>query len=225
MPAAGDGVRLGVNIPKALVEVGGLPLFIHAVLPFLDLPECKEAIIAAPPESLSRVKGLADWYLPGKPVRVVAGGTTRQESVGKALHALTEPVEVILIHDAARPFVSRAVIERVLGAMSGDCVAAVPALPIVDTVKRASGTPPVVESTVERRNLFAVQTPQALRKASAEEAYRRLKREAFEGTDDVSLVEHFGLGRIRLVEGDAGNIKVTSAVDLQLARERLTQTL
>ncbi len=225
MPAAGEGARLGINVPKALVEVGGLPLFVQAAFAFLDLPECREVVIASPPVSVGRMMSLADHYFPGKAVRVTPGGRTRQESVKLALETLSDPADVILVHDAARPFVSREVIERVLDAMTDDCVAVVPALPITDTIKRVAGHPPCVEGTVDRRGLYAVQTPQAVRRSVLQEAYRRLANEAFDCTDDVSLIEHFGLGRIRLVDGDPVNFKITSILDLQQARDRVARSL
>lgn len=196
-------------------------MFIHAVLPFLDLTECREVVIAAPANSVSRFTGFVAWYLPEKPVRVVKGGRTRQESVGLALAASGESSELILVHDAARPFSTRELIQRVAAAVKGGFAASAPALPLTDTVKRAHGDPLTVERTVERRMLYSVQTPQALLRDAAEEAYRRLRSDPFDGTDDVSLVEHFDLGRVCLVEGDPRNIKITTTADLQYARERV----
>ena len=193
------------------------------MLPFFDMAECVEAVIAAPAHALHRFESLAAWYLPGKRVRVVAGGETRQDSVGRALQAAGADSDLVLIHDAARPLVRGTLIRRVLDGMRSGYAAAAPALAIVDTVKRAHGTPLTVECTVDRAGLYAVQTPQALRREVAEVAYQRLAADRFEGTDDVSLVEHFQLGVILLVDGDPENVKVTTTADLQFVQVRLPE--
>ncbi len=218
MPAAGDGIRLGSNIPKALVEVDGEPLFLHALRPFLHMNTCVEAVIAAPRDYLQH-------YRDRVPVRVkvIAGGGTRQESVGLALSAVTQVCDTVLVHDAARPLIHESLIQRVLEGLTAEFAAVVPGLSISDTVKRVLGQPAIIVETVNRKDLFTVQTPQALRWAVALEAYRRLTAEPFEGTDDVSLVEHFRLGAVRLVNGDVRNIKVTTASDLQRVHEILAQ--
>lgn len=218
MPAAGDGSRLGSNIPKALVEVDSEPLFLHALRPFLHMHTCVEAVIAAPRDYVQHFRD----RVPGR-AKVVVGGRTRQESVGRALSAITQACDAVLVHDAARPLVRELLIQRVLDALTVEFAAVVPGLPVSDTLKRAQGQPATVVETVNRKDLFTVQTPQALRWAVAVEAYRRLTTDPFEGTDDVSLVEHFQLGAVRLVEGDARNIKVTTAADLQRIREILAQ--
>jgi len=221
VPAAGDGSRLGLKTPKALIEVGGLPLFIQAVLPFFEIEDCREVVISAPAESVNRFQSLLNWYLAGRRVRIVAGGCTRQESVGRALESADESNDLVLVHDAARPFATGELIRRVAEGVSSEFAACAPALALTDTIKRASGDPLVVQDTVERQSLYAVQTPQALRRDALQEAYRRLACGPFAGTDDVSLIEHFALGAVRLVEGDPGNVKITSAADLEFARERL----
>ena len=220
MPAAGGGTRLGFDVPKALVEVKGAPLFLHALRPFLEMEECVEAVIAVPPEHRDSFENCLSRSSELDRVRIVDGGLTRQSSVSNAFRALSYHSDAVLVHDAARPVIRRPLIERILRALA-DFPAAVPALPISDTVKRASGDPVRVESTISRRNLYVVQTPQGLRREIANEAYARLATEPFDGTDDVSLVEHFGLGDVRLVEGDPLNIKVTTAADLERVRELL----
>ncbi len=220
MPAAGDGLRLGSNIPKALIEIHGEPLFLHALRPFLQMDRCLEAVIAAPRDYLQHFRSRVPAH-----VRVVAGGRTRQESVGLALAAVSQACDAVLVHDAARPLVHEHLIQRVLGGLTAEFAAVVPGLPVSDTVKRVHGQTGMVAETVDREALFTVQTPQALRWGVAVEAYRRLTTEPFAGTDDVSLVEHFRLGSVRLVEGDARNIKVTTADDLRRVHGFLAQQL
>jgi 2-C-methyl-D-erythritol 4-phosphate cytidylyltransferase len=216
MPAAGDGVRLGAELPKALVEIAGAPMFIHAARPFLRNAQCVEAVVAAPAGWEPRFQQAADREWGKERVRVVTGGAVRQESVVCALAALISDAEFVLIHDAARPLVSEAVIARVLEALS-ESVAAAPVIPVMDTLKRTDGRG--IFETVERAGLVAVQTPQGILRAAAEEAQRRARAEGFEGTDDVSLIEHFALGAVKAVAGDPSNFKITTTEDLTLARK------
>jgi 2-C-methyl-D-erythritol 4-phosphate cytidylyltransferase len=222
MPGAGSGSRLGAVVPKALIEIGGRALFVHAAEPFLDDPRCTEVIIAAPPGfEISFARAAALEWGAGR-VKVITGGRIRQESVSLALAAVSSRPEAVLVHDAARPLVSRAVIERVLDALR-DCAAAVPGLPLVDTLKRVTGHPPLVAQTVDRTPLVAVQTPQALLFSLAVRAFERAAATGFEATDDVSLIEQFNLGPIRVVDGDPRNFKITTAEDLVRARDLLTR--
>jgi 2-C-methyl-D-erythritol 4-phosphate cytidylyltransferase len=217
MPAAGGGVRLGTDRPKALVEIAGLPMFIQAARPFLRHPQCAEAVIAVPAGWESRFRSAAKSEWGEGRVKVVTGGAVRQESVARALEALTSDAEFVLMHDAARPLIEDGVIERVLVALI-DTVAVVPALPVVDTLKRVDERRMVLE-TVDRRDLVAVQTPQGILREAAKEAYRRALATGFVGTDDVSLIEHFGLGAVAVVNGDPGNFKITTAEDLALGEK------
>lgn len=217
MPAAGGGVRLGAELPKALVEIAGAPMFVHAVRPFLRNAQCVEAVVAAPAGWEFRFQEMADREWGKERVRVVTGGAARQESAAGALAALISGAEFVLIHDAARPLVSETIIARVLAALS-ESVAAVPVIPVADTLKRTDERHTVVE-TVERSGLVAVQTPQGILRAAAEEAQRRARAEGYEGTDDVSLIEHFALGAVKAVAGDPRNFKITTGEDLVLARK------
>jgi 2-C-methyl-D-erythritol 4-phosphate cytidylyltransferase len=220
MPAAGGGVRLGTDLPKALVEIGGRPLFIHAARPFLRHPQCVEAVIAVPAGWESRFQSAVKSEWGDGRVKVVTGGAVRQESVLRASEGLTSDAEFVLVHDAARPLIEEAVLERVLVALI-DAVAVAPALPVADTLKRVDERRRVSE-TVDRGNLVTVQTPQGILREAAEEAYRRALTTGFVGTDDVSLIEHFGLGAVVVVDGDPGNFKITTPEDLVLA-ERLLE--
>jgi 2-C-methyl-D-erythritol 4-phosphate cytidylyltransferase len=144
----------------------------------------------------------------------VAGGVERAESVRRGLAALPPECVIVLVHDAARPFVARDVIDRVIGiARAGE--AAVPALPVSDTIKRSAGDPPRIESTIPRDRLWLVQTPQAFPRAALDAAHRA---PAVSGaaTDDATLVERLGL-MVRLVPGSAFNIKVTTPDDFAVA--------
>jgi 2-C-methyl-D-erythritol 4-phosphate cytidylyltransferase/2-C-methyl-D-erythritol 2,4-cyclodiphosphate synthase len=216
MPAAGGGVRLGSDGPKALVEIAGAPMFVHAAQPFVRHAQCIEAVVAAPSGWESRFREIADHAWGKERVRVVTGGTTRQESVARSLAALVLDAEFVLVHDAARPLIGATLIARVLAALS-EAVAAVPVLPVTDTLKRIAGSG--VAETVDRGVLVVAQTPQGMLRTAAEEAQRRAHATGFEGTDDVSLIEHFALGSVKAVAGDPGNFKITTGEDLALARK------
>jgi len=147
---------------------------------------------------------------------VVAGGATRQESVWQALQAVPGDVDVVLVHDAVRPFIDRRLIDAVVAAAVAHG-AAICALPIVETVKRVRDA--VVETTLDRSGLWAVQTPQAFRAALLREAHDKARREGVVATDDAMLVEWLGQP-VRVVPGLAGNVKITTPEDLRRARRR-----
>ncbi len=197
--------------PKSFANLGGRPLLATS-LERLDESDWIEAIVVvAPPDWEEPVILLAEELGAGKVTAAVPGGETRADSVRAGLAEVPEDIPVVLVHDAARPFVTEAVVERVLVALEGvDGVA--PALPLADTVKRAEGD--AVTETVDRSGLYAVQTPQAFVTSVLRAAIAR-----GEGSDCASFVEAAG-GRVRLVEGDPALFKVTSAADLALA-ERL----
>ena len=219
VPAAGSGIRFAGPVPKAFIELGGEPLFLHAVALGINHAACAEVIVAAPSDYVKQTKKLCDDRFGEGRVKIVVGGKVRQESVGLALAALSADVDWVLIHDAARPFADGALLDRVLNACSPDCAAVMPAIPIVDTLKQVGSGPREVVCTVDRRGLVAVQTPQALRADVARTAFARADAEGFVATDDAALVEQFRLGPVRVVDGDPRNVKITTAADLAMAAD------
>jgi 2-C-methyl-D-erythritol 4-phosphate cytidylyltransferase len=162
---------------------------------------------------------IVERYGLSKVTRIVAGGATRQESVACGLRALGRDVTMAVIHDAARPFVMTALLERVIDAAAASG-AAIAALPVVDTLKRRSPTDGGA-ITVDRDGLWTAQTPQAFRHSLLIEAYERAAADGFIGTDDASLVERLGQP-VTLVEGHPTNIKITTPDDFQVAAELLS---
>jgi 2-C-methyl-D-erythritol 4-phosphate cytidylyltransferase len=208
--AAGTGERLGEERPKAFVGLGDLPLLAEP-LRRLDGSDWIDAIVVAAPAGWEEPAILlAEELSASKVASVVTGGATRAEPVSHALAEVPDAALVVLVHDAARPLVSDAVIERVLAPLSEGWDGVVPALPIVDTVKTVDGER--VTGTPARETLVAVQTPQAFPVPTLRRAYAG---ELAGATDCASLVEAAG-GRITWVEGDARLLKVTTAADLEL---------
>jgi 2-C-methyl-D-erythritol 4-phosphate cytidylyltransferase/2-C-methyl-D-erythritol 2,4-cyclodiphosphate synthase len=219
--AGGRGIRAGGGTAKQYRRVGGVAVLRRAVLAFLGHPRLGCVRVVIHPDDADLYRDAVDGL---ELLAPVPGGATRQDSARLGLESLTghEPAHV-LIHDAARPFVSAEVVSRVLDALSA-VPGAVPALPVVDTLKhgdeRAEGRPPLVAATVERAGLWRAQTPQGFHFRAILEAHRRLAGEAL--TDDAAVAERAGLA-VALVEGDEDNVKLTTAEDFSRA-ERLAGT-
>ena len=206
--AAGRGERLGEDRPKAFVRLGDLPLLAEP-LRRLDESEWIDAVVlVAPPEWEEPAILLAEEIGASKVCACVTGGETRTDSVRAGVAEVPEDAAVILVHDAARPLVPDEVIGRVVQALGDGFDGAVPALPVVDTVKRIEGR--VVVETLAREDLVAVQTPQAF----AAPVIRACVESTLSGTDCASLVEANG-GRVCIVEGDERLLKVTTRADLE----------
>jgi 2-C-methyl-D-erythritol 4-phosphate cytidylyltransferase len=213
--AAGAGERLGADRPKAFAALAGRPLLAES-LERLDACEWIDAIVvAAPPGWEEPAILLAEELVASKVAAVVAGGPTRAESVRLALAEVPGDALVVLVHDAARPLVDDAVVERLLGRLAEGVDGVVPGLPIGDTVKRVDRG--LVVETVDRRTLVAVQTPQVFVASRLREAY---DGELGGATDCATLVERAG-GRIAVVAGEPRLVKVTTADDLELAARLL----
>jgi 2-C-methyl-D-erythritol 4-phosphate cytidylyltransferase len=210
LAAAGSGERLGADRPKAFVRLRDRPLLAEP-LERLDASAWIDAIVvAAPPEWEEPTILLAEEIGAGKVSACITGGATRAESVRAAVAEVPDDATVIIVHDAARPLVSDAVIERVLRPLTDGWDGAVPALPLADTVKRVRGAE-VVE-TLERDDLRAVQTPQAF---VADSLRTALGGDLGGATDCAALVEAAN-GRVCVVDGDPRLLKVTSQADLAL---------
>jgi 2-C-methyl-D-erythritol 4-phosphate cytidylyltransferase len=208
LAAAGSGERLGADRPKAFVRLGDEPLLAES-LRRLDGSDWIDAIVvAAPPGWEEPAILLAEELGCSKVSSCVTGGPTRGESVQIALREVPEDAAAVLVHDAARPFLEDAVIERVLTALNEGWDGAVPALPIPDTVKRVQGD--AVVETVKREELRIVQTPQAFVAPVLRAAY---DGDVSAASDCASLVEARG-GRVKVVEGDPKLAKITEAADL-----------
>jgi 2-C-methyl-D-erythritol 4-phosphate cytidylyltransferase len=213
--AAGTGVRLGIDRPKAFAALGGRPLLAES-LERLERCELVDAIVvAAPPDWEEPSILLAEELAASKVVACVTGGTTRAASVAAALAEVPEGALVVLVHDAARPLVDDGLVKRLLGPLGEGYDGAVPVLPVADTLKRVrDGT---VEETVEREGLVAAQTPQAFLAPTLRRAFSQGLGGA---TDCASLVERIG-GRVAVVDGDPRLLKITTPADLALVESWL----
>lgn len=215
--AAGRGERLGGDVPKAFVEVGGRTLLAHAVSLMEACPEVDGFVVAAPAGREPEAEAIAGAS--GKLLSVVAGGPTRQSSVLRALRAVPPPFGRVLCHDVARPLARPALASAVLAAVEA-ADGAVPCVPVPDTVKRLRGGE--VVGTLSRDELGLAQTPQAFRRDALEAAHQLALEAGVHATDDAALLERAGF-RVAVVPGDSLNLKVTSREDVRLAEALLAE--
>jgi 2-C-methyl-D-erythritol 4-phosphate cytidylyltransferase len=220
--AAGAGTRLAVDdadgVPKAMRPLGGVEMFARSLAAFDGARGIEGSVLVVPPLwmefTLERVLGRFQ-----RPIEMVQGGETRQRSVHAGLERLGADVEAVVVHDAARPFVTPGLIERALDGL-GRADAAICAIRVNDTVKRVEGDR-VVE-TLDRSTLIRVQTPQAFRLRILREAHADAMRSGVEATDDAGLIERVG-GTVAVVPGDETNMKVTTGQDLEIAEALLAR--
>ncbi len=213
--AGGRGIRAGGGMPKQYRPIGGHSILARSLRPFLDHPAVSKVAVVIHPDDRALYDGAAGAH--PKLTAPVEGGAERQESVRLGLEALAVAgaPDVVLIHDAVRPFASAGLIDRVIQGLAEN-EAILPALPVADTLKRADGAGHVVE-TVSRSGIYAAQTPQGFHFASILTAHRSAQHDAH--TDDAGIAEAAGI-TVRLVEGEAANQKITSQEDIAIA-ERL----
>jgi 2-C-methyl-D-erythritol 4-phosphate cytidylyltransferase len=208
---------MGADVPKALIPVAGRPMLAWSVAALAD---ADSLVVTAPPGRVAETEAVVRQARPA--AVVVAGGATRAESVAAGLDALPGPAAVVLVHDAARPLLSREIVRAVLAGLAG-ADGAVAARPVADTLKRAApGGDPVIAATVDRAPLWAAETPQAFRAPALRRAVEAARGEGrlAAATDCASLVEAVG-GRVRLVPTPGPNLKVTTPADLALAEHLL----
>ncbi|MBI3802644.1 MAG: 2-C-methyl-D-erythritol 4-phosphate cytidylyltransferase [Nitrospirae bacterium] len=217
IPAAGQGKRLGGETKKQFLELCGLPILIHTLIPFQSASIINEITCVVSKEDCSFIEGLVSSHRLDKVKRILHGGERRQDSVWAAVSELCErsdPNDLILVHDGVRPLVTTELIERVAAA-AAEVGGAVAARPVTDSLKRVSSGR-IISQSLPRENVWAMQTPQAFRLSLLREAYQKAETDRFEATDEAMLVERLG-HPIRCVEGSAENIKITTPPDLRLA--------
>ena len=205
--AAGRGSRFGGSLPKQFMKIDGMTVLEKAILPFQDHPAVDRIIVAAAEEYMEQCRRICRSFK--KAEKVVKGGKTRQDSVGACLDNVCEGL--VLVHDGARPFVTSAVIDRVL---EGACNhgAAVPCVPEKDTVRMCQDGDRLSSKTLDRSSLFCVQTPQGFDALLLKRAYEKAASDGFTGTDEGMLAERLG-EKVAVVEGDYANIKITTRED------------
>ncbi len=204
---------MGAEKPKQFLNLAGIPVIVRTLQALARTGCFDEIILVAPPHAVESCHDLVSQWKIERVHAIVAGGATRQQSVANGLAALSREIEIVAVHDGARPLVSPALVIRLMAEANSEG-AAVPFLPLSDTVKRAAGK--MIDGTVSREELRIVQTPQCFRRDWLEEALAAAESEEFTGTDVAALVERQG-HRIRLVEGDPRNIKITNPDDMLVA--------
>ena len=214
--AGGTGRRIGSSIPKQMLEIGGRTILERSVSAFTSHPRVTDVIVAVPAEVAAAPPA---WLATNGSVRVIEGGARRQDSVAAAFDEVSTSADIVLVHDAARPFVSADLIGRCIDAAEA-FGGAIAALPASDTVKRvrAADARPIIETTLPRETIYLAQTPQAFKRAVLRAAVE-LGRSGVDGTDEASLAERAGHA-VRIVDGDPGNVKITTREDLDIAERR-----
>ncbi|MBI1738333.1 MAG: 2-C-methyl-D-erythritol 4-phosphate cytidylyltransferase [Acidobacteria bacterium] len=206
LPAAGLGTRMGADTPKQFLDLDGMPLVIFTLRRLASCSAIQEQM--------------------GRPVRVVRGGGSRQESVANALAEVDPETEIVLVHDAVRPFVTREQTERVIAEARarGAAILGIPAIDTVKEVKRASLPEDValITATIPRERIVLAQTPQAFQYSLLKEAFAKAAEDGSTGSDEASLVERLGHS-VHVVLGSERNIKITRPADMELARFYLQQ--
>ena len=216
--AAGTASRMG-GIDKVMAELKGEPMIARTVRTFQECDAVSEIVIVTRQDLILPISGLCK-DMP-KVKAVVVGGKSRQESVHLGLNALSSKVKLAAVHDGARPLITWQVIDRTIRA-ANSYGAAAPAVPVKDTIKVVEGR--VVKSTPDRATLFAVQTPQVFDFDLLRGALKKAEQDGSQVTDDCSAVELMGF-KVKIVEGDERNIKVTTPMDLKIAEMLLEETV
>ncbi len=239
LPAAGLGTRMAAALPKQFLELRGLPILIHSLRAFASVDRVTAIYVAVRGSEVERVRAQVAEYagrfgFEGR-VQVVEGGDNRQESVVKALAALGTPGtgerlavaddDVVLVHDAVRPMIDVATVERTIDAIEKHG-AAIVGMPAVDTIKQVERTAhgAIVTSTIPREYVVLAQTPQGFRFDVLQKAFAEAMADGFVGTDEASVVERSG-HRVAVVPGSQVNLKITQPGDLELAEFYLRQRL
>ena len=212
--AGGMGDRLGHASPKALAPLAGRPLLVRTLERFDSRSYLNRALITAPEPYLKVFSSVVDTAFPQANIRIISGGATRQQSVSIGLSELEDETDLVIIHDAARPFPPLEATVLAIEAAS-EYGASTIAIPCADTILRADEKAMLVE-TPDRSELWACQTPQVFGVEVIRDAHAKARAENRAGTDDATLVRMNG-GTVKLIEGDARNFKITTADDLRYA--------
>ncbi|QNI37967.1 2-C-methyl-D-erythritol 4-phosphate cytidylyltransferase [Edaphobacter albus] len=228
LPAAGIGTRMAAGThgaaPKQFLSIGGVPVLVRSLRAFLEVPRVDVVCVAVRASERERVEAQIKEFALGPRVRVVEGGDSRQESVGNALAALESADEdLVLVHDAVRPLIDAATIERTIEAVEKHG-AAIVGLPAVDTIKQVERTAEgaIITATIPRERVVLAQTPQGARVGLLRGAFAEAEADGFAGTDEASLLERAGI-EVAVVPGSAKNFKITQPGDIELAEFYLKQ--
>jgi len=218
LPAAGLGTRIAGPQPKQFLILDGLPILIHSLRAFASVERVTAIYVAVRKPEMERVQAQIAEYGFASQVRVVEGGDSRQESVSHALEALpAQPDDIVLVHDAVRPLIDAATIDRTIDAVL-EHGAAIVGLPAVDTIKQVERTAhgALITSTIPREFIVQAQTPQGFRVGLLRNAFAEAMADGFIGTDEASLLERAGQP-VAVVHGSPVNLKITQPGDLELA--------
>jgi 2-C-methyl-D-erythritol 4-phosphate cytidylyltransferase len=213
IPAAGGGTRMG-GVSKPFLELAGKPLLLHCLEAFLAVPDVQKIVVALPQAALAESQKLGSDR-----IAIVEGGAQRGDSVRAGFEAMPADMDVIVVHDAARPLLSRAMIDAVIELAAAGTSATV-ALQVTDTLHHVNSDGVIIE-TPERSEFWRAQTPQAFPRSILEQAYQRLV-DVSAATDEAGLVAAAGF-HVHVVPGDPSNIKITTPVDLELAEAALAR--
>lgn len=211
IPAAGSGSRMNSSTNKQFLELDGKPIIIHTLLIFDDIESVKEIIIVAKETEINTFVDLLKNYKLKKKIKFVVGGATRQESVHNGILAIDKKTDYVVVHDGARPFIKQEKIISMFDEVQKQ-KAVIMAVPTKDTIKRVDYNNTVI-NTLNRKELWNVQTPQMFERKLIEKAYNKALESDFMGTDDSSLVEFMG-EKVSVIMGSYNNIKITTAEDL-----------
>ena len=226
VPAAGLGTRMGADQPKQFLELDGVPLIIFTLRRLASCPAITDFLISTRAEDVVSLQDKVAKAALGRPARVVHGGDTRQQSVANALAQVDPATEIVLVHDAVRPFVTREQIERLI-AETRTRGAVILGLPAIDTIKEVKRTSlpedmALISGTIPRERVVMAQTPQAFRYALLRDAFRKAQQDDVTGSDEAVLVERLGHD-VFVLNGSERNIKITRPADMDLARFYLEQ--
>jgi len=229
LPAAGIGTRMATGqssttAPKQFLSLGGIPILIHSLRAFASIDRIANILVAVRPTEAERLQSQVDEYGLTKRVRIVEGGDSRQDSVANALNSLdAAPDDIVLVHDAVRPLIDAATIDRTIDTIARNG-AAIVGLPAIDTIKQVERTSDgaIITSTVPRERIVQAQTPQGARFNLLKRAFDEASADSFVGTDEASLLERAGI-EVSVVPGSPHNFKITQPGDLELAEFYLAQ--
>lgn len=230
LPAAGLGTRMGRAVPeragtsrKQFMLLEGSPILLHTIRKFASTPAVSEIVVALRADDIEWVRESLRAEKFGKPVRLVEGGDSRQESVEHALAALDPAsTELVAVHDAVRPFIEQSTLERVFSEAEETGAAIVGIVP-VDTVKQVHRNK--IRQTIPRERLILAQTPQVFRYDLLQSAFAKAREDGFAGTDESSLVERLEQVEVSVVPGSDRNLKITKPSDMDLARMFLAEEM